>query len=252
MDGRVCFDHHGIVSRVCCDTMAFVELGSDIALIAGLMGEPARASILVALVRGALPAGELAFIGRIAPQTASFHLRKLMDASLVTVEKQGKHSYYRLANDSVAAVLESLAALAPVRDRVAACASSRHETERVKELRFARSCYKHLAGVLAVEIHQALLNRRFLSAGIERNYHLTESGQNWWRQFGITARELSSRACIDWTERRHHLGGKLGAALFSRLTELRWIATQPGKREVRVTHLGVRELERQFGITVSR
>jgi DNA-binding transcriptional ArsR family regulator len=238
--------------------MAFVELGSDIALIAGLMGEPARASILVALVRGALPAGELAFIGRIAPQTASFHLRKLMDASLITVERQGKHSYYRLANDSVAAALESLAALAPVRDRVAACAANRHETERVKELRFARSCYKHLAGILAVEIHQALLDRGFLAAGIERNYHLTVSGQNWWRQFGMTlpasarAREFSSRACIDWTEQRHHLGGALGAALFSRLTELRWMATNPGKRLVRVTHLGARELERQFGITVSR
>jgi DNA-binding transcriptional ArsR family regulator len=253
MGGHVRFDRNGIVCRGCCDTMAFVELGSDIALIAGLMGEPARASILVALVRGALPAGELAFIGRIAPQTASFHLRKLMDASLITVEKQGKHSYYRLANDSVAAALESLAALAPVRDRVAACASSRHGTERVKELRFARSCYKHLAGVLAVDVHQTLVDRGFLIAGLERNYHLTEPGQMWWRQFGMTLpREFSSRACIDWTERRHHLGGALGAALFSRLTELRWIATQPGKRQVRVTHLGVRELERQFGITVSR
>jgi DNA-binding transcriptional ArsR family regulator len=243
-----------------------VELGSDIALIAGLIGEPARALILVALVDGALPAGELAFIGNVAPQTASFHLRKLMEASLITVEKQGKHSYYRLANDSVASALESLAALAPARDRIAACASNRRESERVKDLRFARSCYKHLAGVVAVEIHKALLDRGFLAAApagsptvnISRTYRLTESGQRWWREFGMILpasarpREFSSRACIDWTERRHHLGGALGAALFSRLKELRWIAANPGKRPVRVTHLGARELERQLGITVSR
>src|SRR6266700_3289047 len=87
-----------------------VELGPDVALIAGLMGEPARAAILVALVGGrALPAGELAFIGNVAPQTASFHLRKLMDASLISVERQGKHSYYRLTSEAVAAALEALA-----------------------------------------------------------------------------------------------------------------------------------------------
>src|SRR5580658_7475929 len=96
-----------------------MELAPDVALIAGLMGEPARAAILVALVNGrALPAGELAFIGNVAPQTASFHLRKLTDASLITVEKQGKHSYYRLANERVAATLESIAALAPVRSQL--------------------------------------------------------------------------------------------------------------------------------------
>ncbi len=228
------------------------------ALIAGLMGEPARAAILVALVDGrALPAGELAFIGNVAPQTASFHLRKLMDAALITVEKQGKRCYYRLANERVASALESLATLAPERDPEVARAS-RHESERIKELRFARTCYKHLAGALAVEIHHSFLARGILVAGIERIYHLTEPGQKWWRQFGMTlptsvrSREFSSRACVDWTERRHHLGGALGAALFSRLTELRWIATIPGRRAVRVTHLGARELERQLGITVSR
>jgi len=227
--------------------MAFVELGGDIALIAGLIGEPVRARMLVALVRGALSAGELAFIGNIAPQTASFHLGKLMDASLITVEKRGKHSYYRLANDAVAATLESLAALAPV------SGTKRPESEGVKELRFARSCYKHLAGAVAVDILRTFLDRGFLAPGDERTYHLTERGQTWWREFGMTlsARALSSRACIDWTERRHHLGGTLGAALFSRLTELRWIVTKPGGRAVRVTHLGARELERQMGITVS-
>jgi len=235
-----------------------VALGPDVALIAGLMGEPARAAILVALVDGrALPAGELAFIGNVAPQTASFHLRKLMDAALITVEKQGKHCYYRLANERVASALESLATLAPERDQLAARAS-RCDSERIRELHFARTCYKHLAGALAVEIHHSFLDRGILVAGIDRICHLTDPGQKWWRQFGmplptsVRSREFSSRACVDWTERRHHLGGTLGAALFSRLMELRWIAAKPERRAVRVTHLGARELERQLGITVPR
>ena len=190
------------------------------------MGEPARAAILVALVDGrALPAGELAFIGNVAPQTASFHLRKLMEASLITVEKQGKHSYYRLANEWVAATLESIAALAPVRNQADLGSRTRHESERVKELRFARSCYRHLAGALAVEINRALLDRKLLVADSEKSYGLTGPGHKWCRQLGmlLPASERRQnpigRMCLDWTERRHHLGGALGVALFSRLTE---------------------------------
>ncbi len=221
-------------------------LGPDVSLIAGLMGEPARAAILVALVDGrALPAGELAFIGNVSPQTASFHLRKLMDAFLITTERQGKHSYYRLANERVAATLESIAALAPVRVRTP------HQPARVKELRFARTCYKHLAGVLAVEINQALLDRGLLVADSETTYRLTTRGREWSIQLGMRPQEASSRACLDWTERRHHIGGPLGVALFSRLTELRWIVKNPETRAVRVTHAGARALEHQLGITAS-
>jgi len=236
-----------------------MELAPDVALIAGLIGEPARAAILVALVNGrALPAGELAFIRNVAPQTASFHLRKLTDASLITVEKQGKHSYYRLANERVAATLESIAALAPVRTQLELRSRTRLESERVKELRFARSCYRHLAGALAVEIHQALLDRKFLVAHSGKSYSLTGLGREWCRQLGMvlpaTGRrpDPSGQACLDWTERRHHLGGPLGVALFSRLTELRWIATNPGSRAVHVTHAGAIALDRQLGVTIPR
>ncbi len=225
-----------------------MELGPDVALIAGLMGEPARAAILGALVDGrALPAGELAFIGNVAPQTASFHLRKLMDASLITVEKQGKHSYYRLANECVAATLESIAALAPAR------LSSRtpREPARVQELRYARSCYRHLAGILGVEIHRALLDRQFLVEHCAKTYRLTGPGEEWCRELGMRA-DQPGRVCLDWTERRPHLGGPLGVALFAHLTELRWIATNPGTRAVRVTHAGAAALDRQLRITIPR
>src|SRR5579863_3837116 len=201
------------------------------------MGEPARAAILVALVDGrALPAGELAFLGNVAPQTASFHLRKLMDASLITLERRGRHSYYRLADERVAATLESIAALAPVRKQVDLRSRTRYEAEHVRELRFARSCYRHLAGVLAVEINRVMLDRGFLFANSETTYCLTDAGCGWCRQLGINLpaaprpQELSSKACIDWTERRPHLGGSLGVALFSRLIELRWIVKNPETR----------------------
>jgi DNA-binding transcriptional ArsR family regulator len=228
-----------------------MELAPDVALIAGLIGEPARAAILVALVDGrALPASELAFIGNVAPQTASFHLRKLMDASLITVEKQGRHSYYRLANECVAATLESIAALAPSRFHVT---RTRRDSERVKELRFARSCYRHLAGALGVEIHRALLDRKFLIAQSAKSYRLTGAGLEWCHQLGMLLRgDPPGRMCLDWTERRPHLGGALGVALFSRLTELRWTVTNPASRAVRVTHAGAVALEQQLGITISR
>jgi DNA-binding transcriptional ArsR family regulator len=235
-----------------------VEPGPDIALIAGLMGEPARAAILAALLDGrTLPAGELAFIGNVAPQTASFHLRKLMDAALITVARQGRHSYYRLANERVAATLESIAGLAPVRTQVDLRSRTRYESERVRELRFARSCYRHLAGALAVEINQALLDRKLLVAHSEQGYGLTSLGQEWCRRFGMILpapgrrQDPLGRACVDWTERRHHLGGALGGALFSRLTELRWMVAKPGSRSVRVTHAGAVGLKQELGIAIS-
>src|SRR5581483_11729572 len=227
-----------------------VELAPDVAKIAQLIGEPARAAMLVALVDGrARPAGELALLGNIAPQTASFHLRKLMDASLLAVERQGKHSYYRLANGSVASTLESLAALAPVRRDVEARERSRFESDRVGELRFARVCYAHLAGTLAVAVTHALLDRGLVRADADRMYALTDRGRTW---LGASeGRRLgASRACIDWTERRHHLGGALGAAVLRWLTDRRWVATIRGTRAVRVTLVGAREFERQFGLSV--
>jgi DNA-binding transcriptional ArsR family regulator len=226
--------------------------------IAGLMGEPARAAILVALVDGrARPAGELAFIGNIAPQTASFHLRRLMDAALITVKKQGKHSYYRLANEWVAATLESIAALAPPYNQMDLRSRTRQESERIKELRFALSCYRHLGGALAVEINRALLDRKVLVRQSEKSYGLTHSGQEWCRQLGMLLPESGrqaplGRACLDWTERRRHLGGALGAALFSRLTELRWMVKNPASRAVHVTYTGAVALEQQLGITIPR
>jgi DNA-binding transcriptional ArsR family regulator len=225
-----------------------MELGSEVATIAGLIGEPVRAAILAALVDGrALPAGELAFIGNVAPQTASFHLRKLLEASLISVERQGKHCYYRLTSDAVAAALESLAALGPAHRQVERRSHTGRGPERDAALRYARSCYKHLAGTLGVDITHALLARRMVETEGERRYRVTPLGREWLDRLGASVPE-SGRACIDWTERRHHLGGPLGVGLLSCFKELGWLVAHPDTRAVRVTHAGRRELMQQLGL----
>lgn len=233
-----------------------MELAPDVALVAGLIGEPVRAAILTALVGGrALPAGELAFIGNVAPQTASFHLRKLLDASLIQLERHGKHSYYRLANERVAATLESLAGLAPVRKSVEVRSRSRFESERIQQLRFARSCYRHLAGILAVRVTQSLLDRDYVIADAGATFSLTDLGREWCSELGVNLESVRpdkpNRACLDWTERRHHIGGPLGGALFTRLTDLRWVARKPETRAVRVTLQGIKAFEQHFGIAIT-
>jgi hypothetical protein len=134
---------------------------------------------------------------------------------------------------------------------------SRRESERVGTLRFARSCYKHLAGRLAVDINQALLKRQFTLANTDKWYCLTDKGREWCQDLGVqlprsaSKRDTLGRACLDWTERRHHLGGELGVALFLRLKGLGWVVANSKTRAVRVTHTGVRELHQQLGINIS-
>ena len=234
-----------------------MKMGPGIAEIGGLIGDPVRAAMLAVLMDGrALPAGELAFIGNVAPQTASFHLSKLREAALISVEQQGKHKYYRLTNEAVASALESMAALAPLRNRVESRSESHHDREHAKSLRFARSCYRHLAGRLAVDLHQALLSRGLVTPASPRQCRLSEAGRAWWSELGIplagaeTSRSHTGSACLDWTERHHHLGGALGVALFSRLKEMGWVAPIAGTRAVRLTHAGQGALQRCLGMSI--
>ncbi len=234
-----------------------MDLG--IAEIGGLIGDPVRAAMLAVLIDGrALPAGELAFVGNVAPQTASFHLSKLIDAGLISVERQGKHKYYRLANERVASAMEAMAAVAPVRHSVTSRAESRSESERIKELRFARSCYKHLAGRLAVELYRGLIARKLLFVTQEKENCLTDAGQRWCRELGIlpagsrSSSHHTGRVCLDWTERHHHLGGQLGIALFSWLKEAQWVVQNPDNRAVRLTHTGESKLQSQLAVKITR
>ncbi|HJU10643.1 MAG TPA: winged helix-turn-helix domain-containing protein, partial [Candidatus Binataceae bacterium] len=202
-----------------------VQTDPDIAATAALIGDPSRAAILMALADGrALPAGELARYARISPQTASTHLDRLFKGNLISVAVQGRHHYYRLRDERVAQMIERLAAIAP--SRPAFTPTQRREAQT---LRFARTCYGHLAGRLGVAVSEAFCRAGFLIED-DSTYRITEPGKVWFGQFGVavdflrngTKRPLT-RWCIDWSERRHHLAGSLGVALTQRLFEINWI-----------------------------
>jgi DNA-binding transcriptional ArsR family regulator len=224
-----------------------MKLGPGIAATAALIGDPARANILTALLGGAaLTASELALEAGVTKQTASSHLSKLTEGALLRIEKQGRNRYYALANDDVAAALESLMGVA-----------ERHGPRRVRPgpkepaLRHARVCYDHLAGDLGVSLYDSLLARRWIAAdGSE--LAPTRKGREQLATFGIdfalidTRTRPLCRACLDWSERRHHLAGSLGAALLDRMFDLRWARRLRDSRVVEFTPPGEAALKKTF------
>ena len=221
----------------------------DIASVAALIGEPARATMLLALLDGrALPAGELAFSANVAPQTASTHLAKLVGARLLRVETQGRHRYYRLASPLVGHAIEALGEIAP------APRALTNRSEEWKTLRLARTCYNHLAGRLAVAIHGAFEHRGFLRRISGRTCRLTGDGLRWFEDQDIeilgNRGQPCGRLCIDWTERRFHIGGPLGAALLAGLCSRKWVVRMSKGRGVRLTIAGRAELERHLQLSL--
>jgi DNA-binding transcriptional ArsR family regulator len=214
-----------------------------------LIGDHARAEVLTALMADrALTATELAAVAGVTKQTISAHLAKLLDAGLLAVERQGRHRYFRLADRDVAQLLESLMGVA---FRTGAL---RHRlSPREPALRQARVCYDHLAGELGVAIHARLLARRALAPGPD-GLVLTADGDRLLQELGIDMTALASQrrkfchACMDWSERRHHLAGALGAALLTRMIELGWVRRMRGSRVVVVAPQGRVALERWIGV----
>ncbi|MEJ0019984.1 MAG: helix-turn-helix transcriptional regulator [Acetobacteraceae bacterium] len=203
-----------------------------IAATAALLGDPARANMLAALMDGrALTAKELAYAAHVTPQTASGHLAKLADGGLLAAERQGRHRYYRLASPLVGQMLEGVMA-------VAGPAPSRTTAWRGGEaLRTARTCYDHLAGRLGVALADALTGQRHVTLGVDGG-QVTPQGVRFLEAFGASpgpGRRVFCRPCLDWSERRPHLAGRLGAALACRCFELGWIARQRDTRAVAIT-----------------
>lgn len=229
-----------------------METDPDISCVAALLAEPARVRIITSLLDGrALPATELAFSANISPQTASNHLFKLLESQLVEVETQGRHRYYRLSSPEVAEAIEALARILP-RGRKKIVKDSPDQ----QALWFARHCYNHLAGTLAVEIAEKLLERRILVSHATKSYQVTAQGVSWFSELGIdvdslgTNRSGLAKKCLDWTERRHHVAGPLGTALFKRFVSLNWIAKRRDSRCMRLTDKGRAELERMLAISI--
>jgi DNA-binding transcriptional ArsR family regulator len=228
-----------------------MKVGPDIAMVASLVGDPARSNMLTALMTGrALTASELAHQAGVTPQTASSHLAKLEAGGLIEQEKQGRHRYYRLADPDVAAVLEGLEGLA---------ARAGHLRVRTgpkdPALRRARVCYDHLAGDLGVQMLDSMKRQRLLRQRKQDIELTSEGGRFLVETLQISADDLAHprrplcKTCLDWSERRHHLAGTLGAALLNRFTELKWAARDatPGSRVVNFTRQGEKRFAALFG-----
>ncbi|MGX6443490.1 ArsR/SmtB family transcription factor [Neobacillus sp. K501] len=228
-----------------------MKASPNVAIVAALVSETSRAAILTALLDGRYhPASDLAQMAGIKPQTASFHLAKMLEANIVTVEKQGRHRYYGIRNQEVAHIMESLLSVAPPVE----IKSFKHASEN-KGLRIARTCYDHLAGNLGVELTVALKN---LGVLYEENnaFYVTEMGEAFFASFQINLEEVKkkrrsfSHKCLDWSERRHHLGGALGKALLERLLELNWVQRAPKTRAIKITNEGKNGLKEIFSIEI--
>jgi len=217
----------------------------QIAELGSLLSDPARAAMLLVLLDGTVrPAGELARMAGVAPSTASAHLRKLIEGELLAVVDQGRHRYFRLANEQVAQMLEGIS-VTGVRARPAL--PWRGDDVMLK----ARTCYDHLAGALGVALFEQLRAADGWALS-EDAVHLSEAGRAKLRGAGLLSANDSvdgvpGRVCVDWSERRFHLGGKLGAWLTSRLFEQKWIRRRASTRALTVTTSGRQRL-RSLGV----
>jgi DNA-binding transcriptional ArsR family regulator len=244
---------------------------ADIAKIGALVADPARAKILLALGDGrALPASVLADEAGVAASTASAHLGKLVDGGLLKAESHGRHRYFRIAGPDVAELLESLARLSP-----AAPVRSLKQGTKAHAIRFARTCYDHLAGMLGTQLMSAMLERELLTGGdgvfdpraaredrlsapgFDLDYRLTARGVDRLQDFGVDFTVLEQRRrplvryCVDWSEQRHHLAGSLGGALAERMLELRWVRRAQRSRAVHVSEEGFAGLRETFGVELT-
>ena len=221
--------------------------GPDIARIASLMGEPARANMLTALMAGkALTATELAAEAGITLQTASGHLAKMLDGQLLQVRKQGRHKYFALAHADVAAAMEALMGLA------AGQGTMRTRTgPKDVGMRQARVCYNHLAGQMGVQLFNSMLDRALIWEEGEA-LGLTAQGESFVSEFGIALDKLVAakaplcRSCLDWSERRTHLAGSLGRAMLTRMEALSWVRRDKDSRALLFSQTGRRAFDAAF------
>jgi DNA-binding transcriptional ArsR family regulator len=221
--------------------MGVVNEVADMAAIAALIGDPARARMLESLMSGAaLTATELALEANIAPSTASSHLTKFVERQILRVHQQGRHRYYRLDGEEIAEMLESLMGVAASR------APRRRTGPADPAMRIARVCYDHLAGERGVWLFEQLRERGVVEG--RDSCTITRDGETFLTRFGIDVETMTKsrralcRPCLDWSERRPHLGGAIGAALLARIFALRWARRETNSRAVVFSPAGERAL----------
>ncbi len=213
------------------------------AALAAAMSDPSRIKMLCALMDGrAWTATELSAVADIAASTASAHLSRLVSEGLITCLSQGRHRYYRLAGTDIAGLIENLMG-------VSWRSTSAAKISTPSSLRVARTCYDHLAGEIAVQIYDYMVVEGWITPD---GVSLTLSGQNQFRELGIMLNPKTRRkaccACLDWSERRFHLGGEAGAAFFTYCEQKEWLTRIPGFREVTITSNGKLAFKKLFGL----
>ena len=223
----------------------------NVAVVATLVSETSRAAILTVLLDGRFhPASELAYMAGIKPQTASFHLAKMVDAKIVSVEKQGRHRYYGIRNQEVAQIMESLLSIAPPIE-----IKSLKQASENTAIRFARTCYDHPAGNFGVLLTDSLVKMGVINEE-KQGFIVTEKGEGFFSNFQIDLEKLKkkrrsfSHKCLDWSERRYHLGGALGNALLERILELNWIQRMQKTREIKITIEGKKGFKETFSFDI--
>ena len=233
-------------------------MGTDYASVAKLLASPARSAVVDALMDGrSLTAGELARTAGVGPSTISEHLAELLDGGLVSVFKAGRHRYYRLSSAEVAGALEAFSRICP-----ATPVRSLRQFTADRSLRRARLCYDHVAGTLGVTLLDRMRGAGWLVGGADPDsaagpdFQVTEPGAQAFAGIGVDlescrqARRHFARSCLDWSERRPHLAGALGAAITGALFDMDWLAKAGTGRGVRLTHEGERGLRGTFGIAM--
>lgn len=218
---------------------------------AALIGDPTRAVIMWTLLDGrAFTATELAIVANTSPQNISMHLTKLLDGDLLSVEKQGRHKYYRFSNKEVAYAVEAMANLIPKPE-----ITSKKETENYPPIKYCRTCYDHLAGKIGVALTDSLLEQKII---LNKNdtFQISAEGEKWFSDFGIDIEEAQKqkriflKPCLDWSERRNHLAGSVGAMLLNKMITEDWLRKTKNSRAIIITGKGEKELLKHFKIVV--
>lgn len=219
--------------------------------LSGQLADPARAAMVLSLMDGSLrPTADLQLAANVSASSASTHLSKLVKARILTTFKQGRVKSYRISNGAVAHAVEALTIISSPRIVIGQVARS-----SINPFSFARTCYDHLAGRLGVELVAALQAKRLL-VPVERGYELTGDGERWLESMGINGGELRAERrqfalqCLDYTERKPHLAGALGAALLARMIEMKWLAKSRIPRALRLTVQGRKELAKRLNIDI--
>jgi DNA-binding transcriptional ArsR family regulator len=219
-------------------------MDAAVSRIAAAIGEPARTRMLLCLFDGrARTSTELAVVAEVSPSTASVHLQRLVSEGLLAVHAQGKHRYYTLRGPEVAQALESLSVLAGASRKPFAPTAPQH-------LRLARTCYDHIAGALGVALHDRLLEMDWLTSA----YEPAQAGLAGFQKLGIdldaarSRRRLFAGPCLDWSERKPHLAGSLGAAFFNMALAQKWLSQELDSRVLQFTALGRREFRSRFAL----